>query len=56
MEAGSLAAQNQIVIGFSLLNPKSNHYIKILSEGIDELRKSGELEIILAAYGLADWK
>ncbi len=55
-EAGNLAAQNHIVIGFSSKNPKSSEYAMILSKGIDALRNSGELDKILAKYYIRDWK
>lgn len=43
-------------IAFSPKNPKSMRYAQILSEGIWQLRESGELDMILARYGLQDWK
>ncbi len=42
--------------GFSPRIPKAETYARILSEGIEELRKSGTLQKILARYGLKDWK
>lgn len=45
-----------IYIAFSPKNPKSKEYAAILSAGIVELRKSGELSKILAKYGQKDWK
>ena len=54
--AGNLSAKNNIVIGFSSNNPKSSEYARILSEGIDALRKSGELDKILSKYDIKDWK
>lgn len=43
-------------IAFSPKNPKASEYARILSEGTQRLRKSGELTRILSRYGLADWK
>ncbi len=43
-------------IAFSPALPTSKKYAQILSDGIDQLRKSGELKKILAVYGLTDWK
>ena len=44
---------------FIAFSPESEHakdYALILDEGIKELRKSGELDAIMAKYGLKDWK
>jgi polar amino acid transport system substrate-binding protein len=46
----------KIYLAFSPANPKSREYARILSEGIREMRMSGELEAILDRYGLKDWK
>jgi polar amino acid transport system substrate-binding protein len=43
-------------IAFSPALGTSKKYTQILSDGIDRLRKSGELKTILAKYGLTDWK
>lgn len=43
-------------IAFSPVGKSSKDYAQILSDGIDRLRKSGELKKILAKYGLTDWK
>jgi polar amino acid transport system substrate-binding protein len=45
-----------IYIAFSPGNADSQRYADILSEGIIQLRKSGQLELILSRYGLKDWK
>lgn len=45
-----------IYISFSPKNPKSKEYAKILSDGMKELRASGELEAILKKYGFSDWR
>jgi len=46
----------KVYIAFSPANPKSVEYAKLLSNGIKEMRASGELQKILDKYGLADWK
>jgi polar amino acid transport system substrate-binding protein len=45
-----------IYIAFSPSKQGSADYARILSEGIIELRKTGELQVILNKYGLQDWK
>lgn len=42
--------------GFSPNNPKSKLYAEMLSKGIDDLRRSGELRRILEKYNLSDWE
>ncbi|BCE03731.1 substrate-binding periplasmic protein [Marinicellulosiphila megalodicopiae] len=54
--AGCSGANIPLYIGFSPFNPKAKEYAEILSAGIQTLRKSGELEIILNKYGVSDWK
>lgn len=46
----------KVYLAFSPKNPRSKEYARILSEGIREMRASGELAKILAKYGLTDWK
>jgi polar amino acid transport system substrate-binding protein len=50
------AVPSNLYIAFPPKNPKSREYAKILDEGMVTLRKSGELQKILAKYGLTDWK
>jgi polar amino acid transport system substrate-binding protein len=45
-----------LFIAFNNLNPKNKEYIKIINEGIEALRKSGELKNILSKYNVTDWK
>lgn len=45
-----------IYIAFSPSKQESADYARILSEGIIELRKTGELQKFLNKYGLQDWK
>jgi polar amino acid transport system substrate-binding protein len=47
---------SKLFIAFSPKIPKSHEYAKLLTEGMVTLRKSGELQKILAKYGLTDWK
>ena len=54
--AGMVQPRNRVGIAFSAKNPKSDDYARILSEGIQALRKSGELKTILDVYGVRDWK
>jgi polar amino acid transport system substrate-binding protein len=49
-------AEFMIYIAFSPQFPKAQEYARILSEGMDELRASGELQAILSQYGLTDWR
>jgi polar amino acid transport system substrate-binding protein len=54
--AGTITPQNKVGITFSPKNLKSAEYARILSEGIQKLRKSGELKKILDKYYVSDWK
>ncbi len=56
-EAGCLpiADDDKVYIAFSPKHPKSKIYARLLSEGIDALRHSGDLKTILASYGTQDW-
>ena len=51
----NLANDPDLYIAFSPNNPKSAQYAEIISKGIDEMRRSGELERILQRYNLTDW-
>jgi polar amino acid transport system substrate-binding protein len=44
-----------LYIGFSPKNPRSKEFAKILSDGIEELRKDGTLGKIIEKYSLKDW-
>lgn len=44
-----------LYIGFSPKNPRSKEFAKILSNGIEELRKDGTLGKIIDKYSLKDW-
>lgn len=54
-KAGCLKGEN-VYIAFSPVNPKSKEYADLLSQGVQELRESGKLKIILDSYGVTDWK
>ena len=43
-------------VGFSPKNPASAARAETLSKAMLELRSSGQLEQILARYGVKDWK
>lgn len=54
--AGDVTQALSVYIAFSPKDPKSKEYAKIITDGMAELRQSGELEKILARYGLKDWQ
>jgi polar amino acid transport system substrate-binding protein len=56
--AGIVVEPEKLYIGFApeSVNPKSKEYAKLLSDGMENLRQSGELQKILAKYSLQDWK
>ena len=54
--AGQASKPEKCYIAFSPSNIKSKEYAKILSDGVDMLRKSGQLKKILNAYEVDDWK
>ena len=54
--AGNVSNPKKLYIAFSPANPKAKEYAQILSDGMDALRKSGELKAILKKYGQEDWK
>ncbi len=56
ISVGAVGESDPIYIAFSPKNPKSTEYAKILSDGIERLRQSGELAAILSKYGQKDWK
>jgi polar amino acid transport system substrate-binding protein len=55
-QAGILSKDNPVYIAFSPNLPESKEYAKILSTGLVELRQSGKLKKILAAYNVVDWQ
>ena len=50
--AGGLPTQD-VFIAFSPKNPKSNEYANLLSKGIKDMRKNGELDKIFGKYGIS---
>lgn len=56
-KAGSVppTKNDNLFVAFSPVDPKAKEYAKMLSDGTDELRKSGELQKILSAYNVMDW-
>ncbi|QEP44869.1 hypothetical protein D5085_18070 [Ectothiorhodospiraceae bacterium BW-2] len=53
---GDQGDANKLYIAFSPALAESKTYADILSKGIVAMKKSGELEQILAKYGLSYWK
>ncbi|MEW5775017.1 MAG: transporter substrate-binding domain-containing protein [Thermodesulfobacteriota bacterium] len=45
-----------IFMAFSPKNPKAKEYAKMVSDGVKQLRASGELKKMLGSYGLKDWR
>ncbi|WP_415903099.1 substrate-binding periplasmic protein [Neptuniibacter sp. QD29_5] len=54
--AGSAKEFEKSYIAFSPVIDDSQQYAQILSDGIDRLRKSGQLQEILSKYGMTDWR
>jgi polar amino acid transport system substrate-binding protein len=54
--AGSPEEGEPVYIAFAPGKPRSGEYARMLSRGMDALRKSGRLEAILKRYGVRDWK
>jgi polar amino acid transport system substrate-binding protein len=55
-EEAGCTDDNDLFIAFSPKNPRSKEFAKMLSEGIEELRKDGTLDKIIARYSLKDWR
>ena len=53
---GVLAPAEPAYISFSPAIDESRKYARLLSQGTEQLRASGELSKILAKYGLSDWQ
>jgi polar amino acid transport system substrate-binding protein len=47
--------EQHLFIAFSPVNERSQDYARMLSEGVQELRKSGKLKDILNRYNVQDW-
>lgn len=56
IDAGCSEILYEAHIAFSKANPKASEYANILSDGVLELRRTGEFQKILANYGVSDWK
>ncbi|WP_415062810.1 substrate-binding periplasmic protein [Bdellovibrio sp.] len=55
--AGWVSAQDPFLfIGFTPNNPESKTYATIVTKGIQELRRNGNLKRILDKYNLEDWE
>lgn len=52
--AGNASEPMGVYIAFSPNHRKSLEYSKILSDGMEDIRRSGQLEIIKRKYGIAD--
>lgn len=52
---GQLGELTDVYIACTPAKPRGAEYAQMFSEGIKALRKSGELQKILDAYGLQDW-
>ena len=48
--------ESKLYMAFSPKDPKSKDYARLLTDGIAQMRLSGELNRILARYGLTDWR
>lgn len=55
-EEAGCTDDNDLYIAFSPKNPRSKEFAKMLSDGIEELRKDGTLDKIIAKYSLKDWR
>ncbi|MCG7498322.1 transporter substrate-binding domain-containing protein [Vibrio sp. Of7-15] len=53
--AGNLGKGSHIYVAFSPQHKKSKEYAEIFSQGMKQLKESGELEKILKKYGLQYW-
>lgn len=56
-EAGDMpsSSQDQLYLAFSPKNPNAKKYALILAEETKAMRANGELQAVLASYGLKDW-
>lgn len=54
--AGIPGKENKLLAAFSVQNFKSLHFSQLLSQGIKDIRKTGELDAILKKYDMKDWK
>lgn len=54
--AGVNPKYDELFIAFSPKEPKAVEYARLLVEGVEDLRRSGELAAILKGYSLKDWR
>ena len=54
--AGTFGVPSLLYVACSPARASSKVYVQLLTEGIREMRKSGELDEILSNYGVTDWK
>jgi len=47
---------DDLYVAFSKKDPNAKKYVKLLDQGVDELRHSGKLTRILDNYALTDWE
>lgn len=55
-QAAGETEADDVYIAFSPASANGAQYAKLLGDGIEKLRASGELAKILAKYGVSDWK
>ncbi len=55
-DAGALSQGEAIFIAFSPRFARGKDFATLITEGVRNMRKSGELKTILARYGVIDWK
>ena len=55
LKSKKLFESKKVSVGFHSSNPKAAEYIKILDDGIKEIKKSGEFREILLKYGLENY-
>lgn len=53
-EAGDVS-NIPLFIAFSPANPRSRELAAVFDNGVNELRRSGQLSVLLANYGMKDW-
>jgi polar amino acid transport system substrate-binding protein len=51
-----VAYRENVYVAFSPAKPQSVEYARLLTDGMLELRRTGELAKILKKYGVTDWK
>lgn len=56
MGAGVLSEADNMYIACTPIKESSKRYVKLFTQGVEKLRRSGELKVILDKYGLKDWK